>query len=278
MADADYFSAVSAHYGRFNAEPAILDALRAAGKDLEALTPEDVAPFTHLTGRPKVATVELGRLAALQPGQHVLDVGSGLGGPARTLATEFGCRVTGLDLTPEFVSAATTLTERVGLDDRVRFQQGNALALPFPDGSFDVVWTEQFAMHVGDKARLYQEFHRVLRPGGRFAMREFLAGPVAPLHFPVPWARDPAISNLWTPEAVRAALAAAWFAELAWEDLTAADLTRRRESPPADTAAARPRTGGELFMGADLAQIQQNLARNYAEGRLLIVQGVFQRA
>ncbi len=278
MAAADYFQAVNAHYGREDMSTRILEALRAAGKDLDHLTADDVAPLTHLAGRPKVGTVELARLAELQPGMEVLDVGSGLGGPARTLATEFGCRVTGLDLTAEFVRAATMLTERVGLGEQVTFQQGNALEMPFPDASFYVVWTEQFAMHIAEKERLYRQIHRVLRPGGRFAMREFLAGAVQPLHFPVPWARDPAISFLWPVDAVRAALADAGFTELAWEDLTAADLARRREASVAGSSpAATPLTGGQLFMGADHAEIQRNMARNYSEGRLSIVQAVFQR-
>src|SRR5438270_8474067 len=118
MAASDAFQGVSAHYGRADLSEPILAALRAAGKDLDALTADDVAPFTHLTGRPKTATLELARLAALQPGMRVLDLGSGLGGPARTLATDFGCRVTGLDLTEAFVRTATMLTARVGLADQ----------------------------------------------------------------------------------------------------------------------------------------------------------------
>ena len=279
VAEVDHFQAVSAHYTRPDFGAAILDALRAAGKDLDALTADDVAPFTHLAGRPKAGTVALARQAGLQPGLAVLDVGSGLGGPARTLATEFGCRVTGLDLTAEFVRTATMLSERVGLGEQVSFQQGNALELPFPAASFDVVWTEQFAMHVADKERLYQQFHRVLRPSGRFAMREFIAGPVEPLHFPVPWARDPTISFLWRAEAVRTALTAAGFAELAWEDLTAAEIAQRRQPPAAEQSPpSTPTTGGEILQGADRGVIQQNLLRNYSEGRLLIVQAVYQRA
>jgi SAM-dependent methyltransferase len=278
MTASDPFQGVSAHYGRADLSEPILDALRAAGKDLDTLTADDIAPFTHLTGRPKVATVELGRLAGLQPGMHVLDLGSGLGGPARTLATEFGCRVTGLELTEPFVRTATMLTARVGLDDQIVFQHGNALEMPFDDASFDVVWHEQFAMHVEDKERLYREVWRVLRPGGRLAMREFLAGPVQPLHFPVPWTVDGAISFLWLAQEIRGLLGRLGFAELAWEDLTAGDLERRRAAAVGGTPG--PVTGGQLFQqvrGDDWQQIQQNLGRNYAEGRLQIVQAVFQR-
>src|SRR5215207_115753 len=161
MAGSDYFPAVDAHYGRQDLGPLILETLRSQGKDLDTLTADDIAPLTHLTGRFKVATVALGRLVELQPGLHVLDLGSGLGGPARTLATEFGCRVTGLDLTVEFVRAAEMLTARVGLGDQISFQQGNALELPFSDASFDVAWHEQFAMHIAAKEQQYREVRRV---------------------------------------------------------------------------------------------------------------------
>jgi MPBQ/MSBQ methyltransferase len=276
MATSDPFPGVSAHYGRADLSEPILAALRAAGKDVDSLTADDIAPLTHLTGRPKVATLELGRLAGLQPGMRVLDLGSGLGGPARTLATEFGCHVTGLDLTESFVRTATMLTERVGLGDQVVFQRANALDMPFDDASFDVVWHEQFAMHVPDKERLYREVRRVLRPGGRLAMREFLAGAVQPLHFPVPWTEDGAISFLWSAEAVRELLRRLGFAERAWEDLTAGDLERRRTA----AAGGGATTGGQLFQqlrGDDWQAVQQNLGRNYAEGRLQIVQAVFER-
>ncbi|HZS00945.1 MAG TPA: methyltransferase domain-containing protein [Chloroflexota bacterium] len=280
MAGSDPFHGVSAHYGLVDLTAPILDALRSQGKDLDALTADDLAPLTHLTGRPKAATVELGRLAALQPGMHVLDLGSGLGGPARTLATEFGCRVSGVDLTESFVRTATTLTNRVGLGGQVTFQYANALEMPFDDASFDVVWHEQFAMHVPDKERLYREIWRVLKPGGRLAMREFLAGPVQPLHYPVPWTADGAISFLGTAEALRDLLGRVGFRELAWEDLTASDLERRRALAASGGGAPAALTGGQLFQqarGDDFQQVQANLGRNYAEGRLQIVQAVFQR-
>ena len=96
---------------------------------------------------------ELARLTGLHEGMHVLDVGSGLGGPARTLAAEFGCRVTGRDLTEEFCRAAVMLTVRVGLQDRITFQHGSALDLPFEEATFDVVWTQGVFMNIADKPR-----------------------------------------------------------------------------------------------------------------------------
>jgi ubiquinone/menaquinone biosynthesis C-methylase UbiE len=276
MAAPDYVQSVSAHYGRRDFEAAVLDALRAAGKDVNSLSADDLAPLTHFGGLGTQGSLALARLAGLGPGMEVLDLGSGLGGAARALATTFDCRVTGLDLTAECVRAANALTARVGLDDRVTFRQGNALDLPFADGSFDVVWTEQFAMHVADKERLYSQVHRVLRSGGRLAMREFLAGLVQPIHYPVPWAEDASISFLCSAEALRALLTAVWFTEVAWEDLTPTVVAR----PQFEGQAAVPSlpTGGELLHGESVLTVRKIMRDNLVENRVLLVQAVFQRA
>ena len=175
---------VETYWSREGIGQAILDALSAGGRDLDALTVDDLAPSDQFHGGGKPATVRLARRAALEPGQHVLDVGGGLGGPARTLAAEFGCRVTSVDLTETYVRAAAMLTRRLGLAGRVTHRTANALALPFDDGVFDVVWTQNSGMNIADKRRLYAGFHRVLRPGGRLAIQEPMAGPGDPPIFP----------------------------------------------------------------------------------------------
>ena len=134
----------------------------------------------HFHSGGKAATVRLARLFGARPGLRVLDVGGGLGGPARTLAVEYGCDVTVVDLTESYVHAARVLTARLGLGERVRHEVGDALALPYPDGAFDVVWTQNSGMNIADKRRLYEGFHRVLRPGGLLALQEPMAGPVQP--------------------------------------------------------------------------------------------------
>ena len=133
--------------------------------------------------------MELARLAGITSGIRVLDVCGGLGGPARTLASEFDCAVEVLDLTQDFCRAGGVLTARTGLGGRVSFRHGDALEMPYPDdAAFDPAWTQHSSMNIADKGRLYAEIHRVLRPDGRLAMHEMLAGPVSPIHFPVPWA------------------------------------------------------------------------------------------
>jgi ubiquinone/menaquinone biosynthesis C-methylase UbiE len=181
---------MNAYWGREGLGQAILDALVASGKNLATLTIDDLAPTDQFHGGGKAATVRLARLAGLSPGMRVLDVGGGLGGPARTLAVEFGCHVTVLDLTESYVRAAEMLTTQLGLGDRVRHDVGNALALPFDPGTFDVVWTQNSGMNIADKEQLYEGFHRLLRPGGRLAFQAPMAGPVQPLIFPTMWARE----------------------------------------------------------------------------------------
>src|SRR5262249_49443355 len=142
---------------------------------------DDLAPFDQFHGGGKGATDRLAGLAGFAPGTRGLDVGGGIGGPARALATEHGCQGTGIDPTESYVQAAQMLTDRLGLADRVTHQVGNALELPFEDGSFDAVWTQNSGMNIPDKERLYTGFHRVLRPGGRLAIQEPMAGPVQPM-------------------------------------------------------------------------------------------------
>jgi MPBQ/MSBQ methyltransferase len=141
LGDASNVQVINDYWGRDGLEQAILDVLVASGKNLEALTIDELAPLDQFHGGGKAATVRLAHLAGLQSGMQVLDVGGGLGGPARTLAVEFGCHVTVVDLTKSYVRAAEVLTARLGLGDRVTHHAGDALELPFDDGTFDVVWT-----------------------------------------------------------------------------------------------------------------------------------------
>ena len=156
--------AIQTHYTRSDLANVILAALEKAGKDVSRLTPEDLAPIDEFHIRGRAATLELARAAGLDATRRVLDVGSGVGGTSRCLAKEFGCRVTGIDLTDEYCRAATILSAKIGLAELVDYRQGDATNLPFDDRSFDVVWTEHVAMNIPDKSRLYREMHRVLKP------------------------------------------------------------------------------------------------------------------
>src|SRR5215472_4699901 len=155
--------ATNAYWGRRDLERAIDAALAGIGKNLNALTIDDLAPVDQFHGGGKISTDRLARLATLAPGSRVLDVGGGFGGPARTLAVEHGCYVTVVDLTESYVETGQWLTSRLGLGDRVSHRVGDALALADPDGAYDAVWTQNSGMNIADKQRLYAEFSRVLR-------------------------------------------------------------------------------------------------------------------
>ena len=264
-------SSVERHYTRGDLLERILAALAATGKDIDALVAADLSPVDEFHTRGRDATDELAALAGITAGLHVLDVGSGIGGPARHLASERGCRVTGIDLTAEFVRTATALSRRVGLSDRVSFVAGDALDLPFPAASFDLVWTQHAAMNIADRPRLYAEMHRVLRPGGRLALQDVLAGSAGPPHFPVPWARRPEESFLVDETTQRRLLAGAGFTVRNCRDVTGtavdwfAARRARLQSMP---------LGMGLLLGDDFPAMIANQERNLVEGRVVVLQAV----
>jgi SAM-dependent methyltransferase len=225
--------------------------------------------------RGAAATSELAAALAPGRGDHVLDVGCGVGGPARLLAATCGCRVTGVDLTPAAVAAATTLSARTGLAARTRFLVGDALDLPFPDAGFDHAWTQHAAMNIPDRARLYAEIRRVLKPGGRFAIHDVVAGQGGPLHFPVPWA-TPEVSRKLTSAEMRDALTEAGFAVLSWEDKTTVTLAGP-PAAPTRAPAAPPALGSFVLAGPGYPHAAETFPRNLREGRAGVVQVVATR-
>src|SRR5215475_8127879 len=191
----DVLDGVRDHYRATGLTPRLKTALTAIGPEEERLTPQQLAPLDQFHTRGLAATTELAELAGITAAMTVLDVGSGVGGPARLVAATHGCRVTGVDLSEPFVEAARYLTERTGQSELVSFQTASALALPFGDGRFDVVLLQHVAMNISDRPGLYREIRRVLRSGGRFATFDVVSKGVEP-HYPVPWARTPATSFL----------------------------------------------------------------------------------
>jgi ubiquinone/menaquinone biosynthesis C-methylase UbiE len=261
-----------AYWGREGLERAILDALRAKGQDLNALTVDDLAPADQFHSGGKGATLRLARLAGLRADMRVLDVGGGLGGPARTLAAEFGCHVMVVDATRSYVRTGEALTSRVRLADRVTHRVGDAQALDLADGAFDVVWTQNSGMNIADKERLYAGFARVLRPGGLLALQEPMAGPVQPAVFPVMWAPDATTHFLRTPAVMRSVIEAAGFRVQAWEDITA-ELTG-----PSTGAAVPPHAIQRIVMGDAIDAITRAGQRNRDERRIVMTQAVLVRA
>jgi sarcosine/dimethylglycine N-methyltransferase len=275
----DLLDGVRDHYRATGLTERLKTALTAFGPEDQRLTPQQLGALDQFHTRGLAATAELAKLTSITADMSVLDVGSGVGGPARLLAATYGCRVTGVDLSAQFVDAARYLTERTGQSGQVSFETASALELPFEDGRFDVVLLQHVAMNISDRARLYREIRRVLKSGGRFATFDVVLNggePHYPLpHYPLPWARTPATSFLLTAAATRAAIEPAGFYTLAWQDDTEAAkawFAQLRASGPPPS----PNLG--VVMGPDFAQIAANLGRNFMEGRLGILTAVFKAA
>ena len=272
--DKPYDTSRPSHYGRLQLGDALLEALTAAGKDINNLAPSDLAPFENLHVRGRTATRDLAQLAGLRQGDRVLHVGCGIGGPARTLAVEFGCHVTGVDIAESYVEAGRMLNERVGLSETISLHVGNALDLSHGDASFDVVWMQHVGMYVSDKTSLYHEARRVLRPRGKLAMHEIIDGSVSPPHYPTPWASDPSTSFLASPDRMKAMLVESGFLPIEWRDDTPNSIEWARK--PVDYGG----TGGlqeplEALLGPDYRERIKNVRRNLIEGRIGVVQAVF---
>jgi ubiquinone/menaquinone biosynthesis C-methylase UbiE len=262
---------VESHYaGGGDVARAIAEGLNRAGKDISKLTTADLGTVDEFHIRGRKATLELARSLNLSVASHVLDIGSGLGGPARTLAETYGCRVTGIDLTQSFCDAATTLSGWLGLRDRVDFQQGDATRLPFADGQFDAAMTIHVAMNIAAKAEMYAETRRVLKPGSRFAAYDILQGEGGEVMFPVPWAREASISHLVTPDSMRSLLTDAGFRIVTVEDSTE-ESQSWFEAMAARMVDAAPAVTFQAFLGNDFPEMARNQVRNLRDRRIRTV-------
>jgi SAM-dependent methyltransferase len=269
---------ITQHYER----PSLVEHLRAAlaksGLGEKRLSTRDLAQLDQFHSRGLAATAELAKALPITQATRVVDIGSGLGGPSRYLAETYGCMVHGIDLSQSFVDAANFLAERSGLEDKVVYQRGNALSLPFSADAFDVAWTQHVAMNIADRAALYGETFRVLRRGGHFAIFDVVAASEGPLHYPVPWARGPETSFLVTADEMRTVLGSRGFRIVSWTDCTEAGVTwfMEREAERARSSTP-PLLALGAIMGPEFGQAAINLRRNLGEGRAALIQAICEK-
>lgn len=268
----ELFSLVRQHYEKNEADASLVSKVT---RILDSLPEGSVGP-SQLSGLDQFhvmglkATEQLAQSAGIESGAIVLDAGSGLGGPSRYLASTYGCHVIGVDLSPSFVTVAELLAKRTGLHALVSYQTGDLLTLPFPDSSFDVVWTQHVVMNIPDRERVYGEFRRVLKPGGKLAFYDVLATDAKPeLHFPVPWSESSETSFLLSQDETNSVLATAGFSVTTWDDVTVEALTWMGQQMP----AAQGLNLG-VVMGPRFGEMGANLARNVREGRVRFVMAV----
>lgn len=258
---------VSTHYTTGALEQKILAALRNAGKDPARISSDDIAPLDnfHLGGRQAIE--DLSSFMHLSPGVQLLDVGCGVGGPARYFA-EQGCQVTGLDLTEEFVQVAESLTRTLKLDGKAQFQQGSALEMPFPAGTFDGAYMVHVGMNIEDKAGVFREVARVVKPGGRFAIFDIMRTGDGALEFPLPWAVSSATSFVRTTEDYRKTLGAAGFRvehERGRHQFALEEMQKRMARGP---SGAPPVIGVHILMGEKAPMMLKNVNEAIVSGQL----------
>jgi len=259
---------VSAHYTRGMLEEKIFAALRSAGKDPEQLSTEELSWLDnfHIGGRQAIE--DLSAFMGLRQGMHLLDVGCGVGGPARYFS-ERGYKVTGIDLSEEFVHVAASLTRRLKLDALAQFREGSALEMPFEAGTFDGAYMIHVGMNIQDKAGVFREVARVLKRGGRFAIFDIMRNGDEALEFPMPWAATAATSFVVRVEDYRQALEAAGFRVDHQRDRRqfAVEFIEKRKAALA-AAGSAPVLGVQLLMGEQAPLMMKNVNEAIARGRL----------
>ncbi|MBW2686802.1 MAG: class I SAM-dependent methyltransferase [Deltaproteobacteria bacterium] len=252
----------------------IIEGLNKTGKELSEVTLDDLQPVDEFHIGGDVATKELVRLSGFTPDMHILDVGCGVGGSTRRLSYETGCRVTGIDLSDQYIDAAERLTQLLTMQERVKFHAASALALPFDDNTFDGAWSIQMNMNVEDKLSWLKELYRVLKPGGHAVLYEVCGNKNSPVHFPVPWAQDSSMSFLVPPESFRDVITIAGFLIEIWNDKThlAQQAFAHMTEPVGEPNL--PELGVHLLVGNDIRTKAYNLHRNLEEERVSLIETV----
>jgi SAM-dependent methyltransferase len=267
-------NAIADHWGKGDVYGLIVSALNKMSKPLDSLTLEDLAPVDHFHARGLPATVELADRLPIKAGQRILDIGCGLGGPARYMARRFQCNVNGLDITQPFVDAANRLTTLLQMQDKVHIELGDGQLLPYSDSEFDGAYTQHVTMNVADRPKFFGEAHRVLKPGAFFALTEHGLGPKGQPYYPLPWSADGTGAYLVTPSETRALLERSGFEEIIVENTGIKYVEGYRIAIEKAEKGALPPLGIHLLLGETALQKTRNAARNIEEGRTHPIQVV----
>ncbi len=269
---------ITSHYSSGDLLARLNAALKEDGADPAKPTMEALAPYDQFHGRGLEATKELADEMKVGRDDHLLDVGSGIGGPARYLAKRFGCLVTGIDLTAEFVEVARKLNGLFGMHGQVQFEHGDALAMPFRPTMFHGAYSMNVSMNIADKAALYREIRRVLKPRGWLVLSEVAKGPGAAMDYPTPWANSAVESFLATPEETRRGLEAAGFKVERVEDkMPQAKAYGARVRAMVERGEKPPHRAVELIHGGRAPVAIANMQAGMKEGRVVPIE-VFARA
>ncbi len=268
---------IDQHYGFGGIMEKIESGLKKAGKDLQSLTADDLAPIDEFHTRGRESTLELAAMANLLPSDVVLDVGCGLGGTARHLAHQYSCSVAGIDLTEEYIAVGKRLTQMVGLEKNIELLQGSALDLSFEDGIFDVAWTEHVQMNIADKNRFYSEIARVLKPGGRFVFHDVFRGQGEVPLYPVPWAQEESMSALATESDIQEIFGKVGLDIKQWIGKVELSINFFKQILSKIEADGPPSIGIHLLMGDTAKEKLRNYLKNLSEDRVVVVMGLAQK-
>ena len=269
----EYNEKINSQYGDGGIKKRINQALSAVNKDASSITLKDLF---HIGGRE--ATIKLAGLAKLFPGAKVLDAGSGLGGPARILASEFGCIVMGIDLTEEFCNTAAMLTQFAGIDfEKVSFICGDAGNTPFKKESFDIVWSQHSSMNIEDKIKLYSEYKRILKKGGLVVIHDVAPKSNEPLYYPTPWANEPSISFLITEEKLISILTELGFEKVYLADISDEAINWYEKMKKERKSGNIPILGPHLVFGSAISAMASNMRKNLTEKRAKIIETIWRK-